>query len=751
MATYQNLPSINLELLDGNLIIDKQVEGPVQMVVGVAYSGPSNTQYLSSDSNAATNIYGADSPLIKKMAEAKLGGAQNVLLYRIGGSSAAIVDLFGENTLIGTVEQTSAAGTKYSIYIGADPAPLIAGDAGLILYEGDKVVYSNMVGTEVDLGLFSVVGFDVLTDVRIGTIAGSVITPVVFKDALGTISEESTLATGVTDAQVAYTMPAGTTAVSVVAISGGATETLIPGDGTTANTFSFDTDTLIVTFAPTAPLVALTDTLTFTYEGSVVEEGTETIAATSANQTDFALFATAIGVQSVTVDLTPAIYTFSTTGGVTTVVIDAALTPVGDESIVVNYTIADAITGAAYYQESEDNINATWEKYYELLDIAYADLETTIATHLVTDRARLDVENIADGSTATDRLSYLRKEEVEGVMNYHWSEDKTVYAAEAGGETPVLADAARDANGQPIVSAQYHEVNFAHQMGEWLHAITSNDTFVLGVIGTSMPVAFTTQAISKWLGTLPTRDPFNKIIADGSGLLGNKFMAGTTTRISGLFNTDSGFPDGNTLTDTNGAPIELGKYLSVTMGVGVTPNSSSLGTVAGAVNIAAAYSGLLNTIIAGDSTTNKILPQIAMPFALKKSKLNDLAYAGYVGIALRQAGTAVVSGELATSDNSDYDYVSTAIIIADVVGRIRDRLEPFIGKGLNDITLAAVDTAVESIFESSVKAGSIVKYAYQVLSDPQERGQGHLRIPITIVPAFELRQISVSIKLAYDI
>lgn len=43
-------------------------------------------------------------------------------------------------------------------------------------------------------------------------------------------------------------------------------------------------------------------------------------------------------------------------------------------------------------------------------------------------------------------------------------------------------------------------------------------------------------------------------------------------------------------------------------------------------------------------------------------------------------GVTVVSGELASSINSDYDYVFTSIAVSDVVSSIREVVEPFIGK-----------------------------------------------------------------------
>ena len=152
-TNYPNLPGISLELLDGNLQIDQNITGPVTLVIGRALSGPSGVQYLVSDSNVATAIYGSGSPLLAKLSEAKLGGAQNIILYRIGGSSAEISDIFGTDTLLGTKEETSISGSKYSVYVGQEPANSAV--ACIIIFEGDKIVYSDVTGSEVDLGLLT--------------------------------------------------------------------------------------------------------------------------------------------------------------------------------------------------------------------------------------------------------------------------------------------------------------------------------------------------------------------------------------------------------------------------------------------------------------------------------------------------------------------------------------------------------------------------------------------------------------------
>jgi len=751
MRKYENLPSINVELLDGNLIIDEPVSGPVVLVIGTAYSGPTNTQYLAADSNVASRIYGSDSPLIKKMSEVKMTGAKNVLLYRIGGASAEIFHLLGEDSLIGTVEQTSSAGSKYSIYLG--PSPANAGVSGLIVYEGDNIVYSDMLGGEVDLGVMNIVGD---TKAYSGTTIGTTTAPVLLKDVMSLLATsnepiiilETTLLTyALTNADAtsidSIDIESGTPLVEGVGyeVVGFGTATTITLIGTAATSLNIGNEINVTTLGGTAPGVEVVTAMGSGSSRDLYVLDVNTSSVTTVTNTTDALEL---------VEGTD--YSIAGTPGsleITFLIPQTILDNISIDGVPVDIPLYDP---DPYYTPGTDNIGASWRRTYELLAEAYADLETTIATHMIVDTAIIDAPNVADGNLEAEALAYLRTEETDGVVSYIWSPDRTVYVDLAGtGETNDPGLAQLDENGKPVVKNQYNEVNFGHQLGSWLNAITENDRFILGVIGTSAPLANTTSSISKWIGTLPTTDPNGDIIANGSGLLGNRYMVGTTTQSAGYYNTDSGYPDGNVLYDSNGAAVDVGKYMSVMMGIGLTPDSPTLGTSLETVNSAAMYAGLLSTIEPGQSTTNRLLPGASVPFSLKKTKLDELSFAGYVSVTEKTRGVVVVSGELPTGPNSDYDYVSTSIIIGGVVRDIRDRLDPYIGNSLNDIMLASANTAVESILQDYVRRGAIVKYGFQVLSDPAAKGKGEMRVPLTIVPAFELRQISVSIKLAYDI
>ena len=552
MPVYQNLPSNTVELLDGNLIIDTPIEGNVVLVIGTALSGQSRKQVLMTDSNVARAVYGAGSSILQKASEIKLGGAKNVLLYRIGGKSASILNLFGTDSYITTVEETASAGSKYSVYIG--PQPSNPSKACIIVFSGAKIVYSNIPGSEVDLGKIKVEGFvDTFTG-RVGTPTA----PVLLENALSALVADVITTATATAGQTNFNLPLPSSASTVIEY------VKVNGTATTAYTLSIGNST------------------------------------------------------------TPDKVVFGT--GLT-----------DGQSVEIKFSKPLVVAGATYVA-GEDNINPSWKKLYEMLDTAYADLETTIATEIYVDGAILDAPNVADGSTASNKLGYLlRTENDAGEFTYEWSNSKTLYRAsetfsgtgesveytlagaasadtqiisvsiggtptsdyvfDASGNTVTLdaasgtnnisvvyakptvtAKTSLDTSGQPIVYKQFSEVNFAHRFGEFLHALTTDDKFALGFIGTSTPTAYSNAKIAEWMGKLPEKDIEGTIIANGTGLLGNKFMSGTTTRTPGFYKTDTGLVDGVAQQDRPGAlPRRRPRRLCVQCGRGEPDRRSTTG------------------------------------------------------------------------------------------------------------------------------------------------------------------------------
>lgn len=653
MAKYNNLPGVTLELLDGNIASLSELQQPIALVVGRSYSGPIRTQLVLDDTAAAARRFGSGSPLLEAAARVRASGIPTVLVYRVGGKEAVLTEFAGVGSTLTTTEASVSAAGKLRMYVG--PSQDNAAVKVLIVFAGtvgNKIVYSNVPGAEVDLGYVTVENFDNTTT----NVIGSPLEPVLISDVV-----------------TAGLYSAGTY-----------THTVAAGVGTWA-----------LTGATTA---------TFRKINSVTLNGAPITTGFTTN------------VNGAAIDFTVG-------------------APVDADVYVINFEVTAPVPGVVF-TNGDDSFSATKNEYYEMVDAALRDVESTVAQYLYVDGAAINEENVADGSTATDKLSYLNLIEEDGEFSYEWSTDKVLYKLGVGTTTNItLAD--KDASGQAIVVKQYHEVNYAHRVGMFCQSVAENDGFILAVVETLPPKSTGVKDVSQFVGVSPVVDASTGyIIANGSGLLGNKFMNGTITRDKGFFATDTGFPDGSTLYDNGGVAVDIGKFLNV-VGQFVTYNNKL-------VSGSASYLGLIGSTNVGDSTTNRIVPGITLPYSVKKSKLDELTGAGYVTFIGKTDGVRVVSGELATSNASDYQYVSTSLIIQSIVGKIRTAADAYIGRGLTQVLVQALKTNIDSILRAEAAALTIESSAFDVIVS----GPGQITVPLTLVPAFELRQIYIPISLS---
>ena len=751
MATYQHLPGVNLELLDGNLRIDQTDSSPRVLVIGRAEKGLTNALYPVTDTNRAAAVFGQDSPLIRKMSEALIGGARRVSLYRIGGKQAKLKDIFGKDSYLATVEASVYAVNNLKVYVG--PRPSNDGKACLIVFKGSEIVYSNVPGSEINRNQVEVFGFDADTKVKIGTPTE----PVPFAEVILKEYKRTSKFVG-NGSTTKFSLP-GVTKTDAVTVK----KLTINGEAKNSGTdFSVkidkETSSQYVEFTQ-APEATHEIEVSYAFKSSGKIAGSAVFTGDASKQSfvlpgtkkdyevtlDVVKVAGESKVETATVE--------NDADGADAKALKLTEAPADQSSIIVEYTIdpkREVIAGE--YEEGEDNINTTWKNYYEMLHTALEDLESVNAISVVTDYAIIDAPNIADGSTDADRLDYVYVYEENGDLKYEWSTEKVLYRKNRGtATTSNPAEADINGNGQPIVYRRYHEANFAHLLANFANTISENEEFCLVTIGASMPRSLSQYEVNRWVGTPATYDALGNIVSNGTGLLGLRNMVERADTRRGFYKTISGFVDGAIVTDSNGAPINIGKFLSVVPQVIITPSYSSAGSNTIVTNGAAVYAGLITTVNAAASTTNMLVPRISLPGEIKKLKLDQLSGAGYVFFRTVNNSVRVVSDELATTTNSDYRLLSTTIAVAEASNAVRNAVQPFIGRGLTEATLAAVDVAIEGALQRLVEQGHIVKYLHVVNQRPIVNGRASLDVALTIVPAFELREVNVAVKLAIEI
>jgi len=379
-----------------------------------------------------------------------------------------------------------------------------------------------------------------------------------------------------------------------------------------------------------------------------------------------------------------------------------------------------------------------------------------------------------DANDTDDVLGRVYVEEFEGV-NYFWwwfpadPTSPTFTAAQVFTASGVgSADASTKCDGTALVAADFHEANFAYQLANFCFKQSEQNTEMTGSIGVLPPDSFSLKDVALWVGQLPTTTEDangNVVIAsggNGTGLLGNKFMSGrigvtnqltpfTIDGVAGLFDggfiaTETGWLDDSQLKDENDHLVDIGKYISVVAAYPVLSNPSR--TTSYTASGAATYGGFYSVLPADSAPTNKLLRNLRLPFRVNTAKLDLMAGQRFVTFHAKTRGIVVSDAPTAARPDSDYQRLSTVRQVKACMDAVRTVGEPFLGEGLTGARLAALDTAIESALKALVKAGVISRFEHSVTSTPQQRILGQATVELKLVPAFELRQITVIVALA---
>lgn len=629
----ENLPGIDAVYQDGNNIISPVNEDPVTLVLGTAAQGRSATLYrVTRVATAASEFGKAEGTLVRGMYEASVGGADNINLFRLGGTPAILANV-GSGITIETVLKDDSAGTDYELFWD---------DSALRLriwrVSDDELVYDNNPTSpddRVDLRLLDVTGTATVGAGDIGTLG----TPV-------------------------------------------------------------------------------------------------TLAA------------------------------------------------------------AHGVSGAVYTAGS-DGLNPSRMKLYENLYDAYELLEDQEIDVVVPMDVYLDDLNVMDMTAATvsglsltaladyptagasnDVLGKLYTEEYEGT-NYFWwwfpdepaSSSPSFSAAQIYTASGIgSASLSAKIDGTALAAGDFHEVNFAYQLADFCYRQATDNMDMTGVIGVKPPTSYSLKGAAQWVGTAPTYETDangNTVVAsggNGSGLLGNKWMAGRVSSggstglaghsvngvdglaYGGFIATDDHWIDGVQLEDDNDHLVDIGKYISVVAAWPILSNGSR--TAAYVASGAPMYGGFYSGMPVNSAPTNKLLNSIRLPFRLNMSKLDTLAGYRYVTFHAGKRGNVISDAPSAARPDSDYQRLSTMRQVKATVDAVRDAGYPFLGEAMTGAQTAALETAIDRTLSELVKNGVIRRYEFQVIITPLQRVLGQATVELKLVPAFELRRISVSVSLA---
>jgi hypothetical protein len=459
---------------------------------------------------------------------------------------------------------------------------------------------------------------------------------------------------------------------------------------------------------------------------------------------------------------------------------------IGDPSTFITLAAAGQSTSPDYdvtYTAGTDGTSPSRMELWEFLYKSYKLLENEDFDEVVPMDAYLDDLNVMDLTAAEittlglvslaayptagaedDALGKVFVEEYQGEYYMFWwfpaDPENPSFAAANIYPSVGSASSTLKIDGTALAESDFREVNFAYQLADFCWTVSNNNTECIGMVGVKPPTSVALKDVSQWIGTAPTyttaTDGSQSITGtnyNGTGLLGNKFMAGkygfrSNVAYGGFIGTDTHFLDGTEEEDRGGHKIDIGAYISVVAAWPTLFNSYDTTGFGYISSGAPTYAGMVSDLAPKSAPTNKVVEGVSLPFRINNTKLDALAGMRYVLFQDKAKGTVVADAPVAARPDSDYQRLTTVRIVKEVIDAIRLASDPFIGEAGGAAQRAALQTACENALSTLQKGGSIQRYDMAVTATPAQRVVGDATIELTLVPAWELRQITLVISLA---
>lgn len=357
------------------------------------------------------------------------------------------------------------------------------------------------------------------------------------------------------------------------------------------------------------------------------------------------------------------------------------------------------------------------------------------------------------------------------------------YADDLVGDTYVAATGV-------FTGGSYTSSNFAHQLANFCYQQTLDYNATIGVVAVKPPqmAPLTTAAIRIQTGNPITGDngywfktPSRALITGWVAYLTNTTVPSTavmnTKWLSFLSGSESSYAsayfadwqalgrDGIADTDDLGNQVDAGAYISVFAGPAQTYGSNSR-KFAGEMNAstsntsyntdgAAAYAGLIASLPPHIGTTNKSVPGLLPARALSLTEAETLRDARIVSLIQRARGFIVVEDVVGSYyvdryTKSDFHRLTTVRITHAAAQGVREAIEQYIGQPVNAPQLNAMRESIENKLRALTLAGALRRYDFDIIATPDQQSLGEATVNLELVPAFELTNVTTSVRLAKE-
>ena len=284
-------------------------------------------------------------------------------------------------------------------------------------------------------------------------------------------------------------------------------------------------------------------------------------------------------------------------------------------------------------------------------------------------------------------------------------------------------------------------------------------SIVAGKVRLSRETAFTIGTGSKAFG-IAAGAATGKITGNFALLAGQFAENQTLNHTATIAYVGVKAPTGNTLGQVKanvdrllGLKNEYSGYVSVVASPELgylLPGRSELYFTNGVVT----YAALASTLRPESATTNKRVYGVAgIHYNLSLRQLNSLTAAKYVTFRLKGNQVVVTDGCTTAPDyylggskqSSDFARLSTLRITQAAAQLIRDLTEPFIGEPNRMPQYNSMNATIKGGLEAMKSQGAIMDYRFTVVSRGGTLSEAV--VTLEIVPAFELKRVSINVSL----
>jgi hypothetical protein len=218
--------------------------------------------------------------------------------------------------------------------------------------------------------------------------------------------------------------------------------------------------------------------------------------------------------------------------------------------------------------------------------------------------------------------------------------------------------------------------------------------------------------------------------------------------------------------DGRNVRVDAGAYLSVfsaPVKVATTQTSALASALGASISTAfqttagaAAYGGAILRLAPQSATTNKFIEGLVPLKQLSATQVNVLTGLRLVSMYTRSKGFVVASGVTGAFNvnrylRSDFVRLTTVRIVHTTVDLIRAVAEKYLGEPNNAPQMNALSAEIDQVLLSMKSAGALNQYDFTVSSTPEQRVLGQCDVNLTLVPAFEITQINLTVSLADSI